>query len=498
MFVFSKSDIKKIEELSAKDGFTYERMMENAAAAAFSVITGNYTVKDKKAVIIVGNGNNGGDGFVLAEKLFSAGADVTVILACGMPNTETAKYAIGKITDLSVAVISITDFESKIAVKSADFIIDAVFGIGFHGELAPEIQSLFKLSNETDATHISLDLPSGACCDDGKISENTFFADLTISFIAVKPCHILYPASDYVGKLVNVGIGIKKSVMDAVSSDIEIITDRRVSALIPKRRKNSHKGIYGTTSLLCGSYGMSGAAILSGKAAMRTGVGLVKLILPESIYPICATALPEAVTVFRDNSITVADTINNSSACLIGPGIGTDTSIEKTVKSVLPQITVPTVLDADGINIISENIDILTKCKTDVILTPHPKEMARLLKSDVRFVMNNRLYCASQFAKKLGVTVVLKGANTLVAAPNGKIFVSMNGNPGMATAGSGDVLAGIITAFCAMGLSPVAAAVCGVHIHGLSGDIGAEKITEQSLIASDIIDNLGEAFRTIK
>ena len=508
MKVLYKEQIKEIELQSQKGGFSSLRMMENAGSFAANVINEKYLVNSKNVLILAGCGNNGGDGFVVARKLYESGANVTILLVSGLPKTESAKEMLAKISHYNICVIDNSDKQYIQKIETADLIIDAIFGIGFKGETEGFIAECINIANNSTAINIALDLPSGVECDTGKVSKITFEADTTISFIAVKPCHILEPSIDYCGSIINSTIGVTKKVFEEQASDITVIDANIVNSLFHKRKLSAHKGDCGTAAFLCGSYGMAGALILSVKAALRSGVGIAKAIVNKSIYPILTSTVPEAVCVPMDDSKNlclnenaghyVISNQSNFNALLIGSGLGVNNDTRKLVFGVLPSLKIPTVIDADGINIISENIDILAKSKNKFILTPHPKEFARLLNLPVKDVLQNRFKLAKTFAVKTGNVLVLKGANTLIALPDGNMYVSMYGNCGMATGGSGDVLAGIITSLLAQGYSLSSATILGVYIHGVSGDIALSKQSIHSLLPSDIIDNLFETFRELE
>ena len=508
MKLFYSSNIRSVESEAENSGFSTLRMMENAGSAAANVILEKYKVKDASVVIIAGNGNNGGDGFVCARKLYEAGANVSVVLACGMPKTSNSSETLSKLSKLPIRIYNSSDFESKTVIKYADYIIDAIFGIGFRGNLEGDVLELVSTANEGVATKIALDLPSGCECDTGSVGNACFCADVTISFIGVKPCHVLYPSSDYCGKLVMVGIGIPKEILDNVVSNVAIIEDAKVKQALPILKKSAHKGSRGTAFLICGSYGMAGAAILSAKAALRSGTGLVKLALPQSIYSIAASSLLEAVYLPCQASESggiglesISVLLNNaekSNALLLGCGCGNTKDFSELVEQLVPNVNVPIVIDADGINAIANNISILLKSKAPIVLTPHPAEMARLLKVDTEYVQTHRFELSRAFAQKFGVTLVLKGSNTVVALKDGSVLVCMHGNPGMATGGSGDVLAGVIVSLIAQGLQPELAAVCGVNIHSAAGDIAANNLSMHSMLASDIIESLPQLFKKLE
>ena len=508
MNVLFANNIHEIESNAIKGGFSGLRMMENAGAAAANVIIEKCDIKGKSVVVVAGSGNNGGDGFVVARKLYDECADVSVVLADGMPKTESAKETLAKLSAYPIRIYNAADSETYNKIDKADYIVDAIYGIGFHGSLNENMATLINRINRSKGTKIALDLPSGCECDSGAVAESCIEANITITFIAVKPCHVLYPASDYCGKLVRVGIGISKEVMASVKSNITIIETGFVKSVIPKRKKSHHKGTCGTALQICGSYGMAGAAILSAKASLRCGVGLVKAILPKSIYPVVAVALSEAVYIPCEETTEgtlgvgsvqkIAEALISADSILIGCGLSKCASTKELIAAILPKIRIPIVLDADGKNIAAENIDILLKSEAPMILTPHPAEMARLMRTTTDEIQRNRFKVAHAFSTRFNKILVLKGANTIVSLPNGEMFVCMAGNPGMAVGGSGDVLAGIINSLLAQGLSPESAAICGVQIHAHCGDIAASKMSMQSMLPTDIIDSLPLLFKEIE
>ncbi|MBR3144669.1 MAG: NAD(P)H-hydrate dehydratase [Clostridia bacterium] len=481
MKVLTYKEIKSAEIASVnsqKDTFT--GLMEKAGNAAAKEILNRYDVKAKKVNILIGGGNNGGDGLVIAEILNNAGAEVCVTAPFGLPDTETASAFQNCVSDL---------FVSDEIVYDADFYIDALFGIGLNRPLEKDISDLIDSVNNIDAVKIAIDIPSGLYADGG-CNEVAFCADLTITFIGYKISMLLPDTSSFCGEIVLFDFGIIPR--DYSYSIIE-------KKPLIKRDKNSHKGTFGTVFALCGSYGMCGASVLSAKAAVRSGAGIVKAVIPDKNYTAFTISVPEAVTIpvetAQNGAMIVYDKVllsglSSSKSCLIGPGIGTTDEAAKLLSRLLIISEIPTIIDADGINALAKDINILYKTKAPVIITPHPAEMARLCETTVSDIEQNRIRYAKFFAKEYNVIVVLKGANTIVSLPNGELFFNITGNPGMATAGSGDVLSGIIAAYLSMGYSPVDAVKMGVYNHGEAGDIAAKKCGENYMSATDIIKGL--------
>jgi len=483
MKVLTKALIRKSEENAVKSGVSsFRDLMLCAGNTAAKIICEKTDCISKKIAILCGNGNNGGDGCVIARYLYEHGAEVTLITPMGNPVTENAAYYY----DILPAHIRKTDcFEGDF-----DIIIDAVFGIGLNRELDDKLNRLFEKVNSCDAVKIAIDIPSGIEADSGKILGTTFCADYTITFIALKPCFLLPEGSDYCGEVTVADIGVNPD---------DLSYDTIEKPIFPKRKHNSHKGTFGTALLICGSYGMAGAAILAAKGALRSGVGIAKCVLCDGIYPPFTVSVPEAVCIpIKQNSsgslcsdkIDIPELTKNCNALLFGCGVGTSQDSEKILRKILTQCKIPIVLDADGINCLCSCIELLRTSQAPVIITPHPGEMARLCGKSVKEIESSRVQVASEFAEKHNCTVVLKGANTIVAEPSGKISFNTTGNPGMATGGSGDVLAGITVSLLAQGYSTDFAAKAAVYLHGHAGDKAALLKGQHALLPTDIIEEL--------
>ena len=506
MIVVNSETMRNIESAAENSGIKMESLMEKAGGRVAELASKIISEKKlTKVCIACGSGNNGGDGFVAARMLAKL-CSVKVIIVSEV-KSPLAKMNLGLLPD-NVEVLYYTSryYESVGIIKEAEMIIDAVYGIGFRGELSAESANLMEMCGENKtAVKIAVDLPSGAVCDTGAVSFGCFKADYTVSFTALKPAHVLYPSADFCGEILVKSVGVPSRLMRH-SPFIMMTTDTYISANpLPQKEKSAHKGTNGTLLALCGSYGMSGAAVMSGMAALRTGIGLLKMAVPKSIYTIAAEKLPEAVFIpleqDKDGIVDIDEygkldeaLRGNATAALIGCGLGVNNNIKSLVALLISGSDKPLVIDADGINLISSNINILKRASAPIIITPHPGEMARLIGSDVNTVQNDRYNIARNFAGEYGVTVVLKGANTLIALPDGRVYVNMTGNSGMAKGGSGDVLAGMAASFMAQGLSAEAAAINAVYYHGLAGDKCAEKYSRRSMLPSDIISELKYIF----
>lgn len=482
MKVLVYEQIKNAEKLAVESGrFSYTDLMRNAGRTVFNAIDERYDIIGKRFLIIVGNGNNGGDGLVVAKYLKNAGAFVELYMPLGMPQTETAKAFSAIAADLPVC---------NTLNKDYDFYIDALFGIGFNRFLSDDIAFLINNINIKNGVKIAIDIPSGMFADGGN-AQAVFFADLTVTFIGYKLCQLLPNTSSYCGEVILDELGIDTSKNYSYS----VIEPPKAQ----KYDKNSHKGTFGTALLICGSYGMCGAEILSAKAALVSGAGIVKAVVCDKNYSAFTGAVPEAVTIPVETSAngvpviydkTALSALSNASALLIGCGLGHSDDVISTVRKIINLTNVPTVIDADGINAIARDISILRNIKAPYILTPHPGEMARLLNTTVADVENNRVKYAKRFACTHQCTVVLKGANTIVASQDGEIFFNTIGNYGMAKGGSGDLLSGIIVALLANGYDVLSAALTAVYVHAKAGDRAAKKYSKRTMLPSDIIKEL--------
>ncbi len=507
MIVVESNEMQNLERATARSGMSLATLMEQAGAAVAELAAKIITEKKiRKVAVLCGKGNNGGDGFVIARFL-SLMTDVTVILANEYPATDLGKMNFNIIPD-KVNIYSVYDNINETAetIENAEMIIDAIYGIGFKDVLDPGSVQVIDLANRNrNAVKIAVDTPSGIICNTGEIPGDCFHADYTVSFTALKPLHVLYPSIDYCGTVSVAKIGIPQELVDMCTYAMRTTDEYITKHPMHKKQKSAHKGTNGTLLSICGSYGMAGAAILSGGAALRSGVGILKSAVPESIYPIVANKLTEAVFLpmkeSSDGLISIdnfdrlqSEILGKCSAVLIGCGLGTSSNMTELVSAIISTTTKPLVLDADGINSIVPNIDVLRQSMAPIILTPHPGEMARLVGTDIITVQKNRYHTAKNFASEYNVTVILKGANTIIAFPDGNAYVNMNGNNGMAKGGSGDLLAGMAASFLAQGMSADDAAIDAVYYHGLAGDECAKHLTPRTMLPSDMLEEMKHIF----
>ena len=454
-----------------------------------------------------GRGHNGGDGFVVARTLAKNGAKVRLLLTHGYPNAPDAIDLFGRAERAGMKCLLYNVEENREeffrTLSIADLIIDAVCGTGFKGELDEDLCNIFECINSSKAKVISIDLPSGVHADSGKSAEGAVRADATVTFTTKKPCHVIYPGLEHCGKVFVADIGIDLSSVPISESVIDIPDFQSVRLCFPPRKSNTHKGTYGKLLAVCGSETMPGAAVMAVKSAVRSGVGLISCAVPEKCIVPIVSNVPECTFMSisskpeylnENDREAIVDGLKRADACLIGCGMGETERTYQILKLIMQNANCPIIVDADGLNCLSRNIDLLNNAKTDVIITPHPGEMARLTGRTIEEIQNDRLEAARSFSEKYKVAVVLKGANTIISVPGGKIFVNETGNPGMSCGGSGDVLAGIIASLLAQGKNVTDAVTCGTYIHGECGDRAAAKYSVTAMTPSDIIDMLPSLF----
>ena len=454
--------------------------------------------------VFCGTGNNGGDGIGAAAYLIEKGISVRVILigeekkltsdALEMQN-RLLKFG-GSLERYSLSA-DLVDY-----VSDCDVIIDAIFGTGLKTDLVSEVLSAVTMINSSQALIISADIPSGVHADTGRVFKDAVKADITITFSLAKPGHFVEPGCIYTGELRVCDIGIPKSILESTVSHTYAAMPEDVE--LPKRRRNTHKGDYGRALIIAGSVGYTGAPALSARAASKMGAGLVSVGVPKSIYEVTAVKLDEEMPfplpgdakgrLAANAASEILRNSKKSDVCLIGPGLGSSDDISELVQSIVRFSETPIILDADGLNAIASNVDILNQATCPMVLTPHPGEFERLGGGST----DDRLQAARDFASKYGCILVLKGHRTIIALPNGIAYINTTGGPAMAKGGTGDVLAGMITALIAQRIPLVHAVIKAIYIHGLAGDMCASKFGEYSVTASDIIEMLPGAVKGVK
>lgn len=494
MRVLTAKEIKAVEQRAFDGDFTEDGLMFSAGTACFNKILKNYgeDILSGKIAVVCGNGKNAGDGFVIAKLFCDRGADAVIVLADKAPEIKEPVKYFNDAVENGVKVIDFTDYDFN-----CDYIVDCIFGIGFHGEPKAPFDSVFDAVNSSGAEVISIDTPSGTDSANGSVVK-AVKADLTVAISTLKMAHVLPPANEYCGKTVTVNIGIPESCY--AKSYAQTITKADVKKNFPKRDKNSNKGSFGHQLNICGSYLMPGASVICAESALRTGVGLLKCLFPKSVYPVMTSHLTQPVfkpvcenedktlSIGAMNDIT--QELGWADSIVLGCGIGNNDDTQVITGQVIKSSEVPVILDADGINALVPFIDIIKDKKAPFIMTPHPGEMARLIGESVDYVQENRLAVAKAFAKENDVILVLKGANTIVTDGN-DVFFNTTGNAGMAMGGTGDMLSGMIGSFAAQGIEPFEAAKSAVYIHGLCGDITAGELSQRGMTVNDMLSLLG-------
>jgi len=498
MKVFTSDDIRKIDSATMQlEPVTPAGLMERAASTLFQRIK-DLVAPDRKINIFAGPGNNGGDGLVLARLMHEEGYFVRVyVVETGSAHSAEFKLNAERLERSGIIQVTIADPGQFPSISRDEVIIDAIFGTGLRKSPAGLAAGVIHRINATGAYIISVDVPSGLFCEDNSLSERNSIvrASRTITFQFPKLSFMFAGNGEFTGEWEVIDIGLHPGTIAAMPTPYHYILRESVRPLLKGRGKFDHKGRFGHVLLIAGSYGKAGAATLSAGAALRTGAGLVTVHTSTASVLALQAALPEAMVSPDPGSanITTLPDLMQYDAVGAGPGLGTDPDTAGVLAELLEKISVPLVLDADALNIVSQNRALLEHLPPQTILTPHPGEFRRLTASDSSDF--HLLQEQVRFSVKYKCIVVLKGAHTSVTLPDGRTFFNSTGNPGMATGGSGDVLTGMIASLLAQGYEPADAAVVAVYLHGLSGDIALRIHSEESVIAGDILMNIGRAFR---
>ncbi len=484
MKILSCENIRSSERRTGERGTDMAVLMERAGIAAAQRLSEITAVCGKCVVVICGRGNNGGDGLIVAKQLALKGADVLLYLPFGVPASHPAfNYA-----DIAKELKCVQELPLE-----CDILVDALLGIGLDREITGECADIIGSMNACSALKVAIDLPSGVFCDGGA-SKTAFKADYTLTFIASKPCFFVPQSARLCGRV---------SVLD-IGTDTDEYSFRTIEKpTVSARDPYSHKGDYGTALIIAGSYGMCGAQILACEAALRSGAGIVKTVVCDKNYAAFCASVPEAVTVpvltspsggMIVDQAALESALSGADSLLIGPGLSRGIEVAPLLRRVLKYASAPIVIDADGINALCADISILRDTKAPVIITPHSGEMARLFNTTPEVIERDRVSFARDFAIPHRCIVVLKGHNTVVALPDGRVFFNTTGNAGMATGGSGDVLAGMMAGMIAAGKDLTEAVLSSVYYHGLAGDRALSRCCEAALIPSDIIEELKQVF----
>lgn len=494
-------------------------LMENAALAVVREIR-IILLKDEKkslrglrAVILAGKGNNGGDGLAVARHLCVLGMEVTVFLFANPAELQgDAKLNYELFQKMGEKIIPVEDEKQlrlfKLALMQSQVAVDALYGIGFKGEIPESLAGFIEDLNKADLPVVCVDIPSGLEADTGKVHRIAVQGDVTVTFGLPKLGHFLGEGLIYTGRLVIDQISIPEKVIGEEKIFAYLLTDEVIRPLIPVRHTLGHKGTHGRAVLIGGSLGMSGAVILAGKSALRCGAGLLQIVTPEAVAETVDLGVIEAtVWPAKDYEMlsvnawsVIQERLQGADACAVGPGLRQTESFLNVIKNILIETDVPVVLDADALNLISHEPDVLSlrKGRGNLILTPHPGEMARICGCSIDEVQENRLKIALAKALEWGTIVVLKGAGSVVASPDGRVFLNPTGNAGLGTGGTGDVLTGSIMSWIAQGVPPLGAACMGVYLHGKAGDVLKDQFGLSGFTASEVADCLPRVRKEIE
>ena len=501
MIITTADEIRAIEVREDEIGTKFLALMEKAGSGCADLIMEEYAPDGGPVTVVCGSGKNGGDGFVIARKLLRAGYDVCAVLAFGEPKAADAVENFRRANDLAVPMFSWGAPEAEEAVKTAQVLVDCMFGIGFRGA-ANELQSeVFSAMNEAPGDTVSIDVPSGVVTDTGEVLGTAVKADRTIAISTLKPLHVLYPAREYCGEIRILDIGLLPASYEAVTPRLHTLDGEEAAALLPARSRTAHKNDAGHILSLCGSYRMPGAACLCANAALRAGAGLVTAAYPESAYPAVSSHLTEAMSLplpaAEDGTLSVDSLpvlkafLDRATVLVAGCGLGQSDDVRAVLTELLKTFEGPALLDADALNNLAGDLLVLKERTAPTVLTPHPGEMARLTGKPVSELLTDRVSAAKTFADEYGVTVLLKGPDTVIASCDSEeIFVNATGNEGLAKGGSGDTLSGILGALLAQGTAPFEAAAAAAYYHGKAAEYAALDRALRSILATDLIEAL--------
>jgi NAD(P)H-hydrate epimerase len=471
------------------------------------------TLYDRQVIILAGKGNNGGDALVVARRLHELKAEVRLFLLFSPENLSGDTLENWHMVEkLGLKWHILSDENSfyllRLRLNQCDLVIDGIFGTGFRGKTQKNVCRAIQAINDSKVPVLAIDIPSGLEADTGRIEEHCIKADYTVTFAWVKRGLVVFPGKEFVGQLEVANISLPQEAIRELEREEYYVDKDFACKVLPPIDWQGHKNSFGHVLVIAGSAGMTGACYFTCKAALRSGAGLVTACLPKSLAVNFDIAFPEVITRGVEETVfssldaiawlEIEEMMINKKSVVFGPGLSAEESIKDILQQLLENIKVPLVIDADGLNVLAQNIDVLQHIQTPVILTPHPGEMARLLGISTEDVQSDRIGTALQAAAKLNSIVVLKGAASITAIPQGVAYINSTGCPALATAGTGDILAGIIGSFLAQGICPVEAAYLGVYIHGLAGDLAAGEKGMRGVMARDVLDMVPYALKGIE
>jgi NAD(P)H-hydrate epimerase len=510
MRVVTNAEMKKIDRWAMKElGIPSSVLMENAGRGCVDVLETYFELPGVRVLVVCGKGNNGGDGLVVARHLQNRGAEVKIALLGSskeLKGDALLNYRLAKTGKVDITEIPRTAQLDRLCTAfHPDVIVDAVFGTGFTGKPQGLYHGVIELINRADAFVLSIDIPSGVNGDNGRFEKTCIIADATATMCLPKRGTYLYPGRAFSGDLYTIDIGIPYATID--QGFPRVIEHDDVAQVMPYRPPDGNKGTFGNVLIVAGARGFSGAAAMAAQATLKTGAGLVRLAAPRGIMDALESKLLEVVkvpleqtseeTISYEAIPAVLPMLKNSQTIIVGPGMTTNPGTAEFLHAMLPKINAPLIIDADAINIIAQDMSILKKIKAPFIMTPHPGELARLAKMTPKTINENRIDLAADYAREFNCIMVLKGAPTIVATAEGDIYINPTGNSGLASAGSGDVLVGMIAGLLAQHVSLIDGAMAGVFLHGIAADLALEGTNEYSLMAGDLLQYIHRALNFI-
>ncbi len=498
MIVLSPDEMASLDKKIINKGFPSLLLMETAGRRTAEIIKGKYS-REEKILILSGPGNNGGDGLVIGRILDIWDYDVKIIVVgkSDKLNDDPRKnFKICQLRNMKIeflpADIDLLDLKNNIL--EYDVIVDSLLGNGLTGQLREPYLQIVKMINTSGKNVLSVDIPTGVNGSNGKIMGEAVRAETTVTMAYSKVGQFVYPGREYIGELIIIDLGFPKNLVNFNKYKHHTLRSNEAKKLLPKREVTGHKGTFGKVLILGGSLGYEGAPALTGKSALKMGSGLVKILAPVDVYQ-TVSCYCEEITGGYLTIKKFEEAVKDFNVVALGPGLGVGDFQRELVNTVLKKASIPIVIDADGIN--NLDLEILKEADNQIVLTPHPGEFSNLINEPIPDIEANRIKYVRDFAIQYGVNIVLKGASSLISDREGNVYINTTGNNGLATAGSGDVLTGIISSLSGQKLNIYKSSVLGTYIHGLAGDLAEQKLGSYSLIAEDIIENIAPAISKI-
>jgi len=509
ILVLTSDNSRQIDRAAIDDGVSSQVLMESAGRSAAELLMKSFDVR--RVAIAVGRGGNGGDALVLARVLYQHGIEVRAFAFCSpedfSPPTEFMAELLEKVSPGTLRLTSKGLSSFREALAWSDCVVDGLLGIGGDRPITGRYAKAVELINDSTAKRVALDLPSGLHADQGESIGLALRADLTIAMHFLKPAHVLYPARSYCGEIKLATVDYPGRVLQETKPFARVTQPSGAKALLTRREPNGHKGTFGRVLVLAGSRGMTGAAILCCRGALRSGAGLVTLACPASLSGIFEAALPEVIALplpdqdghlMPQAAAEMEHVLDAADVLAMGPGLSRYPEVGEVVLEVLKYVQIPIVIDADGLFPLASHMGLLKRVARRAILTPHPGELSWLIGRSAGEIDRDRVEVARTFAGEHEVIIIVKGRPTSIGTPKGEVYLNPTGNTGLATGGSGDVLTGIVAGLLAGGASLEGAAILGTYLHGYTADLLARQTAERSILPSDLIDALPLAIAEIE